>query len=163
MRGAAELVSHAARPDADASNYKTPVKRTVFRNQCFGAAWERCDDAGMFAVALFLAIAGTSPAVVDAWAKLQPGMSRAKVTDAIGSPLLRNAARGHELWIYDAGAEVVFFENRVTAWTPPKTLRAPASDFASERVHLTNTTHAEPDGTAKTPTKSQRREHAPVS
>lgn len=56
-----------------------------------------------------------------AWRKLQRGMSVQQVAETIGAPMLRNAARGHEVWIYDAGAHAQFQGGVLTAWTAPKT------------------------------------------
>lgn len=62
-----------------------------------------------------------------AWQKLQRGMNQAQVERIVGVPLLRNAARGHELWIYDAGANAQFHGGALSAWTAPASAARPAS------------------------------------
>lgn len=74
-------------------------------------------------VAFFVVGLTCSAAAADseqvAWAKLQRGMSQAEVERIVGVPLLRNAARGHELWIYDGGASLQFHGRALSAWTAP--------------------------------------------
>jgi hypothetical protein len=53
------------------------------------------------------------------WAQLKAGMSYAEAVTALGQPLLRSKGREFELWIYDRGAEVVYFRGTVVAWTAP--------------------------------------------
>lgn len=75
----------------------------------------------MFAlVVLTVALAAAPQSSEDAaWQRIQRGMNPAQVAQTVGVPLLRNAARGHELWIYDAGAHVQFHGGAVSAWTAP--------------------------------------------
>jgi hypothetical protein len=70
------------------------------------------------------ALAG-SPAGGEAaaWAKLRRGMDAQRVEQLVGTPLLRNASRGHETWIYDAGAEVQFHGGVLSAWSAPAARR----------------------------------------
>lgn len=54
------------------------------------------------------------------WSQVRPGLTRTQVGALVGAPLLRNAARGYERWIYDGGCEVQFERGEVTAWIAPK-------------------------------------------
>jgi hypothetical protein len=83
----------------------------------------------MFTFAVMAVVLAGSPvgAEAAAWTKLQRGMDTAKVAQLVGTPLLRNAARGHEVWIYDAGAHIQFHGGTVSAWTGPATPERPAS------------------------------------
>ncbi|MBA4136161.1 MAG: hypothetical protein C0518_02450 [Opitutus sp.] len=94
----------------------------------------RSDGYSMLSfVALALGLAA-APAVIDehaAWEKLQRGMTPAQAAEIVGVPILRNAARGHELWIYDAGAHIQFHGGAVSAWTQPAA--KPASRSNSRR------------------------------
>lgn len=78
----------------------------------------------MFAAGILLVVLGAaSPAVPGEtlrWTQVRSGLSRAQVSEILGTPLLRNAARGYERWIYDAGCEVQFTRGEVSAWTAPK-------------------------------------------
>ncbi len=75
----------------------------------------------MFTFAILaLGLAGGATGIEHvAWEKLQRGMSAAQVERIVGVPLLRNAARGHELWIYDAGANAQFLGGALSAWSVP--------------------------------------------
>jgi hypothetical protein len=46
-------------------------------------------------------------------------MSSAETAAVLGQPLLRSGAKGFELWIYSGGAEVLFHQGPVMAWTAP--------------------------------------------
>jgi len=82
----------------------------------------------MFPLLLLAATLGTGqPAVPPAdWNALKPGLTRGEVVRALGRPLITNAARGLEVWVYDDGANVVFARQHVDAWTEPEH-RVPAS------------------------------------
>lgn len=73
---------------------------------------------------LLLAALLFSPALgagaASPWAGLRAGQNREQVARALGVPVLRNAGRGHETWVYDAGASVQFHGGLVSAWTAPK-------------------------------------------
>ena len=73
--------------------------------------------------ALLLAVSfGAGPPAAPAhpdWARVKAGMSQAEVQHELGAPLLRNAGRGLEVWIYDAGANIVFVHQQVDYLTPP--------------------------------------------
>lgn len=56
----------------------------------------------------------------SSWESMRTGMNREQVARALGVPVLQNAGRGHETWIYDAGASVQFRGGVVSAWTAPK-------------------------------------------
>lgn len=93
----------------------------------------------MFAAVLLLAVLSpTAPTTLIApsesvrWAQVRVGISREQVSDLLGEPLLRNAARGYERWVYDAGCEVQFTRGEVTAWTAPKGVK-PASASVTQR------------------------------
>ena len=62
----------------------------------------------------------------ERWADVKPGMSADETTTALGRPLIRNGGKGFELWIYDQGAEVVFYGG-VIAWTVPAGSKVPNS------------------------------------
>ena len=53
------------------------------------------------------------------WAKLKTDMTPDEALELLGEPLIRNANRGFEVWIYDSKAEVVFHGGPVIAWTIP--------------------------------------------
>ncbi len=97
----------------------------------------------MFAAVVLLAVLGTHtpalPAESVRWAQVRIGISREQVSDLLGEPLMRNAARGYERWVYDAGCEVQFTRGEVTAWTAPKGVKA-----ASAPVTQRETTTALP-------------------
>lgn len=97
----------------------------------------------MFAVVLLLAVlsptAPTTPLAPSEsvrWAQVRAGISREQVSTLLGEPLMRNAARGYERWVYDAGCEVQFTRGEVTAWTAPKGAK-PASAPVSQRAATT--------------------------
>jgi hypothetical protein len=69
---------------------------------------------------LLLACAVPASAAESTWTALRVGMTRAQVAQIVGSPVLQNAGRGHETWIYDAGASVQFRGGVVSAWTAPR-------------------------------------------
>lgn len=73
---------------------------------------------------LLLACAVPASAAEPAWAALRPGMTREQVARSVGVPVLQNAGRGHETWIYDAGASVQFRGGVVSAWTAPRSAGA---------------------------------------
>lgn len=77
--------------------------------------------AGMFTLAVMAVALSTAPAEPGgaAWGKLQRGMNATQVAQLVGVPLLRNAARGHELWVYDAGAHIQFHGGALSAWSAP--------------------------------------------
>src|SRR5450432_1350905 len=62
----------------------------------------------------------------DRWAQIKAGMSSADTVKMLGEPLVRSQGKGFELWIYDRGAEVVFYGD-IIAWTAPAGSAAPAS------------------------------------
>ncbi|MFI5337641.1 MAG: hypothetical protein ACHQ5A_12710 [Opitutales bacterium] len=71
----------------------------------------------LFAVS-FSAAQPAAPANPD-WSHLKAGMSEAETVQRVGAPLMRNAGHGLELWVYDAGANIIFLHQRVDSWTPP--------------------------------------------
>lgn len=62
---------------------------------------------------------GLAEAAGSPWTELQPGMTPAQVAKKIGTPLLQNASRGHEFWVFDFGACAQFYRGALQAWTPP--------------------------------------------
>ncbi|HLP24505.1 MAG TPA: outer membrane protein assembly factor BamE [Acidobacteriota bacterium] len=90
----------------------------------------------MFAAVILLGVLGATTPAVPAesvrWAQVRVGISREQVSTLLGEPLMRNAARGYERWVYDAGCEVQFTRGEVTAWTAPKGAK-PASAPVSQR------------------------------
>ena len=79
-----------------------------------------------FAVMAFALASSPAGDGAATWAKLQRGMYPAQVARLVGTPLLRNAARGHEVWVYDAGAHIQFHGGTVSAWTTPAGRHRPA-------------------------------------
>lgn len=52
----------------------------------------------------------------DAWAQLRLGMTADEAVAVLGSPLIRTAGHGFELWTYDNGAEALLFGSLI-GWT----------------------------------------------
>lgn len=75
---------------------------------------------------LLLLLSTGSLVATEDWSKLKIGMSTDQATEALGAPLIRTAANGFELWIYDNHAEVLFFGGPLIGWTTPKTSKSPA-------------------------------------
>lgn len=57
----------------------------------------------------------------EGWERLKLGMTSDEALAAIGTPLMRSAGKGFEIWIYDQQAEVVFYGGPLVAWTSPAT------------------------------------------
>jgi hypothetical protein len=115
------------------------------------------------AVLLLAILPCTAPTALRAgedWTRLKIGMSPAEATRALGSPLIRTAGQGFEVWIYDSRAEAVFY-GPLVGWTAPHAADAPATV-----VDVWQETKGDPDGPRfflprPTPPKSVRRD-APV-
>lgn len=75
----------------------------------------------------------------DGWEKLQRGQAPNEVSQSVGVPLLRQAARGFETWIYDEGGCVQFSRGRLTGWTAPKRPVDPMVRSAVVKVTATRT------------------------
>jgi len=85
-------------------------------------------------------LGATSPAAPSEalrWSQVRVGIPRQQVSELLGQPLLRNAARGYERWIYDDGCEVQFTRGEVSAWTAPKGI-APVPTPLSRRDPVAN-------------------------
>lgn len=84
-------------------------------------------------LALLLGTTTPPPAAGEGvrWAQLREGNTREQVGALLGEPLFRNASRGHERWVYDAGADVQFENGTVKWWTAPRQAPAPAAAVAS--------------------------------
>lgn len=67
------------------------------------------------------------------WSQIRAGLTREQVAERLGQPLLRNAARGQEHWVYDAGCDVQFENGVVKWWTAP---RAPAPPPPAAASHI---------------------------
>lgn len=84
----------------------------------------------MFTAGLLLAMLSvSSPSGLSEearWARMERGQTREQVGKIIGMPMLRNAARGYELWIYDDGGCAQFHGGVLVAWTKPAALSRPA-------------------------------------
>ncbi|MBX3737543.1 MAG: hypothetical protein KF715_12675 [Candidatus Didemnitutus sp.] len=78
----------------------------------------------MLAESLLLVVLGAASPVAPGeplrWSEVRVGLPREQVGELLGQPLLRNAARGYERWIYDDGCEVQFTRGTVSAWTAPR-------------------------------------------
>lgn len=72
-------------------------------------------------IACFFIFAGSHLLAVEGWEQLKFGMSTEEAGEALGDPLLKNRGSGFELWIYDNGAEAVFYGGPLVAWTTPST------------------------------------------
>lgn len=70
-------------------------------------------------VAILLILCARSLAEADGWAQLKIGMSTNEAADVLGIPLIRTAANGFEVWIYDNRAEAVFYGGPLVGWTTP--------------------------------------------
>lgn len=90
----------------------------------------------MLAAGILLVVLGTTAPVAPSesvrWAQVRIGIPREQVSGLLGEPLLRNAARGYERWVYDNGCEVQFTRGEVSAWTAPKGTK-PASAPVTRR------------------------------
>lgn len=62
-------------------------------------------------------------------------MSKDETAAVLGRPLLRTAGKGFELWIYNHGAEVVFYAGPVFAWTAPTPIPTAAPAHAKRHTH----------------------------
>lgn len=84
----------------------------------------------MFTASLLIAMLSvSSPSGLSdeaRWARMERGQTRDQVGKILGMPILRNAARGHELWTYDDGACAQFHGGVLVAWTKPAALSRPA-------------------------------------
>jgi hypothetical protein len=77
------------------------------------------------AVVAAFALCGVDAGAAEGWSVLRSGMNRSDTTHALGDPLLKNSARGFEVWLYDGGAEVLCFMGVVVAWTAPNGVNSP--------------------------------------
>lgn len=75
--------------------------------------------AAVFAMSLTLGSVGDLGRPAPSWGRLESGMTPERVFETVGAPMLRNAARGHELWTYDGGGCAQFHGGRLIAWTAP--------------------------------------------
>ncbi|MBI2512246.1 MAG: outer membrane protein assembly factor BamE [Opitutae bacterium] len=95
----------------------------------------------MFAAGILLVVLGAaSPAVPGEtlrWTQVRSGLSRAQVSEILGEPLMRNAARGYERWVYDSGCEVQFTRGEVSAWTAPKPEKSAGAPISRRDAPLT--------------------------
>lgn len=88
------------------------------------------------AVAAEAAMLGRMTAAEAAgWAQMRPGMSSRETAAILGQPLLRSGSKGFELWIYSGGAEVVFHQGPVMAWTAPTTVPVAAPVAVATHSH----------------------------
>lgn len=65
-----------------------------------------------------MSLAAAEPA--EGWTRLKAGMASKEMAALLGAPLIKSGGRQFEVWIYDAGAEVVCFRGSVVAWTSPE-------------------------------------------
>lgn len=90
----------------------------------------------MLAEGILLVVLGAASPVAPGetlrWAEVRVGIPRQQVSELLGQPLMRNAARGYERWVYDGGCEVQFTRGEVSAWTAPRG-SAPAATPVSRR------------------------------
>jgi hypothetical protein len=70
----------------------------------------------LLAGAALLALPAFAFAAPD-WSKVKAGMTNDEAAKLLGQPLLRTAARGFEVWVYDGRGEVVFAGGPLKAWT----------------------------------------------
>ena len=73
-----------------------------------------------------LLLSAGSLAGAENWGLLKIGMNTEEATAALGTPLIKTAANGFELWIYDNQAEAIFYGGPLVGWTTPKTGKSPA-------------------------------------
>ncbi len=76
-------------------------------------------SAVMVVVLLSLSLWASAKAE-SGWPQIKAGMNSGETVAALGQPLVRSKGREFELWIYDRGAEVVWFRGSVVAWTAPE-------------------------------------------
>lgn len=81
----------------------------------------------------WVALAASELAAGD-WTELQSGLQPAQVAQVVGVPLMRQAARGFETWVYDDGGCAQFAEGRLTAWTAPRRQTVSASQVRVTKV-----------------------------
>ena len=77
------------------------------------------------AVVVAFAVCAASSRAAEGWSVLKSGMNQSDTVLALGDPLLKNSARGFEVWLYDGGAEVLCFMGVVVAWTAPAGVKSP--------------------------------------
>ena len=70
-------------------------------------------------LALVGALSAAHAETTPNWTKLKAGMTSQEAYAVLGRPLIRNAGRGFEVWIYNSNAEVLFVQGPVFAWTEP--------------------------------------------
>lgn len=51
------------------------------------------------------------------WTKVKAGMNGDETLKLLGQPLVRTAARGYDVWIYDGRGEIVFAGGPVKSWS----------------------------------------------
>lgn len=73
-----------------------------------------------------LLLSAGSLAGAENWAQLKIGMNTEEATAALGAPLIKTAANGFEMWIYDNHAEAIFYGGPLVGWTTPKTSKSAA-------------------------------------
>lgn len=89
----------------------------------------------MLAAGMMMLVLGTAtptaPSAELCWAQVRPGLTPKQVSELIGVPLMRNAARGYERWVYDAGCEVQFVGGQVATWIAPAAKAKPPTAAAA--------------------------------
>lgn len=104
--------------------------------------WLRCS-----VLAVLLPAAGFAQ---EGWSQLKTGMTRDETHAVLGAELMASRGRGFEVAIYDRGAEVLFLNGQVVAWTAPGAVEAPAAPAAAwqfdqvarPRIRVTSPTEA---------------------
>jgi hypothetical protein len=96
---------------------------------CFAAV----ASLGSVAAAEAALLGRTTAAEMAGWAQMRPGMSTRETAAILGQPILRSGAKGFELWIYSGGAEVLFHQGPVRAWTAPTA--APKATAATAKTY----------------------------
>ncbi len=64
-----------------------------------------------------LLAADVSAVAAPDWTKVKAGMNGDEAVKLLGQPLLRTAARGFDVWIYDGRGEMIFSGGPLKAWT----------------------------------------------
>ncbi len=79
-------------------------------------------------LAILFPVAGVAQ---EGWSQMKTGMNREETHAVLGAELMASRGRGFEVAIYDGGAEVLYLNGQVVAWTAPGAVEAPPAPAAA--------------------------------